>query len=70
MEKTTTNKNIYIKTDDNKVINEKCIRWIKKINDCLEVCNKHDGCVVGRDTHRICKLYTPDSYNKLNSLFY
>ncbi len=23
-------KTTYIKTDDNKVINEKCIRWIKK----------------------------------------
>ena len=24
------NKNIYLKTDDNKIINEKCIRWVKK----------------------------------------
>ena len=66
---TTINANEYIKTDDNKVINEKHIRWIKKINDCLEVCAKSDGCVTGKTTHQICKLYTPDSYKKLNSLF-
>jgi len=70
---TTINANEYIKTDDNKVINEKHIRWVKKMNDCLEVCTKSDGCVTGtgtgKTTHRICKLYTPDSYKKLNSLF-
>ena len=66
MENNTT---IYLKTDNNKVINEKSIVWIQKINDCLEVCTKSDGCVPKKTTHRICKLYTPDSYNKLNSLF-
>jgi hypothetical protein len=66
MENNTT---VYFKTDDNKVINEKHIRWIKKINNCIEVCTKSIGCDVGKDTHRICKLYTPDSYDKLNSLF-
>jgi len=63
------NKNVYIKTDENKVINENNIIWIKKMNECLEVCTKSDGCVPKKTTHRICKLYTPDSYNKLNSLF-
>ena len=66
MENNTT---IYLKTDNNKVINEKSIVWIQKINDCLEVCTKSDGCVPKKTTHRICKLYTPDSYNNLNSLF-
>jgi hypothetical protein len=23
------NKTLYVKTDDNKIINEKCIRWVK-----------------------------------------
>jgi hypothetical protein len=66
---TTINTPGYFRTDGNKVINERHIRWIKKINDCLEVCTKNDGCVVGKDTHQVCKLYTPDSYKKLNSLF-
>ena len=72
------NKPTYIKTDDNKVIKEKIkkkykvlsdIRWVKKMGDCMEVCARSNGCVVNRDTHRICKLYNLDSYNKLNKLF-
>jgi hypothetical protein len=34
----------YIKSDDNKIINEKCIKWVKKMDDCLEVCTKSTGC--------------------------
>jgi len=37
-------KKSYIKVDNNKVINENCIRWIKKIDECLEVCIKLNGC--------------------------
>ena len=60
----------YLKTDDNKIINEKHIRWIRKINDCLEICTKSIGCnIENKDTHRICKLNNPYSYNKLNDLF-
>jgi hypothetical protein len=65
------NRVTYIKTDDNKVINERCIRWVKKMNDCLEVCVKSNGCGGGdyQDVHTICKSNSPSSYNKLNNLF-
>lgn len=59
----------YIKTDDNRIINEFSIRWVKKMNECLEVCSKTVGCSVGVDTHKVCKLYSPNSYNKLNKHF-
>jgi hypothetical protein len=59
----------YIKTDDNKILNETCIRWVKKMNDCLEVCTKSDGCIAGTDTHKICKLNNILSYTKLNKYF-
>lgn len=63
-------KTLYIKTDDNKIINVKCIRWAQKMNDCLEVCIKTAGCSVeNKDTHKICKLNNLDSYNKLNKYF-
>jgi hypothetical protein len=62
------NTNVYIKTDEG-IINEKHIRWIKKINNCMEICTKSNGCIVKKNTHRVCKFYTPDSYNKLNILF-
>jgi hypothetical protein len=59
----------YIKADDNKIINEKYIRWVKKMDECLAVCCKLDGCDIQHGTHKICKLNNPDSYNKLNKLF-
>lgn len=63
------NKVSYVKTYDNKIINETSIIWVKKMSDCLEVCTKSVGCSVGTDTHRICKLNNLESYNKLNKLF-
>ena len=58
-------RNTYIKTDNNTIINENCIRWVKKYNECLEICTKVLGCDPGKDTHKVCK----DSYNKLNVFF-
>ena len=64
-------KSVYIKTDDNAVINEKYIKWIRKIGDCVEVCMKSNGCSATSpgEKHQICKLYSLDSYNKLNKYF-
>ena len=41
------------------------------MSDCLEVCIKVSGYNLydNRDTHKICKLNNPDSYNKLNEHF-
>ena len=64
-----TDDNKYIKTDDNKIINEKKILWVKKINECLEICTKSSGCTEKINTHRICKIYNKDSYEKLNKYF-
>jgi hypothetical protein len=55
----------FLKTDDNKIINEKCIRWVKKMEECLQVCMKSDGCEGAKDTHKICKETNPISYKKL-----
>ena len=62
------NKNVYIITDENKVLNEKYIRWIKKIDECLEVCTKSNGCSAYH-THKICTFINLESYNKLNKYF-
>jgi hypothetical protein len=65
------NKNSYIKTDNNVIINEKCIVWVKKWRDCLEVCAKQNGCNIINydDTHKICRYGNETSYNKLNKFF-
>lgn len=60
----------YLKTDDNKIINETHIRWVRKMDECLHVCTKSTGCSVkGEDTHKICKINNLSSYNKLNEHF-
>jgi len=62
------NKGSFIKADDNKIINEKYIRWVKQMDECLAVCCKLDGCDK-HGIHKICKINNLDSYNKLNKLF-
>ena len=59
----------YIKTDNNRIINEKCIRWVQKMDECLEICTKQDGCKLGVNTHQLCKINNPDSYEKINKRF-
>jgi hypothetical protein len=63
--------NHFLKTDDNTIINEKCIRWVKKMNECLEVCVKSNGCnsMITGTTHRICKANSPKEYDKWARLF-
>lgn len=41
----------------------------KKIDECLAVCNKNDGWIVDTSTHRVCKIYNPDSYALFNKYF-
>jgi hypothetical protein len=64
------NRDTYLKTDDSKVINMKCITWVKKMDECLAVCTKTVGCSVeDGSTHKICKINNSDSYKKLNKYF-
>jgi hypothetical protein len=58
----------FLKTDNNMIINENRITWVRKMNECLEVCVKTTGCGT-LDTHKICKIYSPESYQKLNAQF-
>lgn len=64
-------KNIsFIKTDNDVLINENCIRWVKKMDECLEVCIKSNGCYGGVDTHKICKVKNLANFKKLDKFFY
>ena len=65
----STDTTTYIKADNNIVVNEKYIRWIKKIDECMNICSRMNGCDVTDGSLRVCKLYNPTSYNKLNTLF-
>ena len=60
----------FIKADDNKIINKKCIVWVKKMDECLEICTKTTGCsIIRNDTHKLCKLNNNDSYMDLYKWF-
>ena len=63
-----TSKNSYIKADDSTLINETSIQWVKKIEECLYVCVKKNGCDL-KNTRQICKSNNPDSYSKFNQHF-
>ena len=62
------NKSTFIKMDDNRAINLTHIRWIRKYDACLEICIKSDGCSFTQ-THRLCKINNPASFEKLNKVF-
>jgi hypothetical protein len=59
----------FLKTDDNKIINEACITWVKKMNECLFVCTKTNGCYQ-HNTHKVCKSNSFESYQQLNKYFF
>jgi hypothetical protein len=65
----TYSKNVeFIKVDNSKIINLSCIKWAKKVDECMEICTKGDGCYIG-DTHKLCKINNPESYEKINKYF-
>jgi len=63
------NKVSFIKTDEERIINERCIRWVKKMDECLYICTKSPGCSYTIDMHKLCKVNNSDSYRKLNRFF-
>jgi len=63
------NNPLFIKVDDNVILNMKCIRWVKKMDECLQICSKSDGCSWNGNTHKVCKINNEDSYRRLNRYF-
>lgn len=67
--------NTYLKCDNNKIVNERHIRWVKKLDEAMEVCCKENGCISEtdfvylKDTITVSKQKSPDSYRKLLELF-
>ena len=60
----------FLKTDDDRIINEARIIWAKRANDCMYACMKTVGCGPGAgDAHKICKAVNEESYNRLNKHF-
>lgn len=61
MDKTT-----FIKINSNKVIDEKCIEWVKELHNCMIVCAEPHQCPDNKDTQILCKFYGDNkSYERL-----
>ena len=58
----------YIKMDNNTLVNESAIRWVRKIDECMKICTRSDGCSL-KNTHSLCKNTNADSYNYLQRFF-
>lgn len=65
---TDSSGNTYLKVQEDHLINEKYIKWLRKYDECVFVCNKPDGCMWS-DTYKVCKGSNPTTYDKLNRLF-
>lgn len=72
MDKFTTNKftnNDFVRLEKDVVLRESAIRWMKKMEECLYICSKSDGCHIDQSsqnsTHRVCKSTNPTSYDRL-----
>jgi hypothetical protein len=59
----------FIKVDDNTILNMNCIRWVKKMDECLQICSKMNGCSGKNETHQICKINNATSFSKINRFF-
>ena len=60
--------NSFIKTENNVMLNPDYIRLIKKIDDCMLICNQ-DKCFHS-DVRKVCKIDDLFTYNKLNSMYF
>ena len=59
----------FLKTDANKLINIKCITWVKLMDECVQICVKSNGCSADFDTtHKICKTINPRSFDYVMKL--
>jgi hypothetical protein len=61
--------NTFIPVTDNRIINEKAITWVKRMDECLYICTSSNGCGLSAD-HVLCKYRHPESYAKLNEKWF
>lgn len=67
MDKTQTDS--FIRVTDNKIVNEKAITWVRKMDECIYICTSSNGCNMGA-THIVCNYKYPEDYTKLNEKWF
>ncbi len=61
----------YIRTDNGTLIHERAILWMRRVEECIHLCSRTVGCSehpVQGNTHRICKDFSPETYNRLKRI--
>jgi hypothetical protein len=53
----------FLMIDDDIMINERFVRWVKKVDECMLVCDKLYGCNSVGGTYKICKATHPKNYD-------
>ena len=59
----------FLSIDDSILINERCVRWVKKMDECMYVCDKLYGCKDIYETYKICKETNPMNYEVWSQKF-
>lgn len=64
----------FIKVDGDRILNVNFIRWIKKTDECFNICSRMDGCyssenTISINTHSVCKSTNSESYHKILKLY-
>ena len=64
------NKPTFIISDSGIAINPNFIRWIKQVDNCMEICTRFDGCMVGTNTIQVCENVNKINFDKIHSDFF
>lgn len=62
----------FVKTDGDKIVSVKHIQWIKKMDECMELCTTSKMCFTRgpfKNTHSVCKSVNPRSYKQLEYVY-
>lgn len=59
----------FFKVGDDTIIHYNYIQWIKKYEDCFEICGKPGGCIKYLQTSKVCKNTNPDGYKAFLKIY-
>lgn len=64
--------NLYVKTDNNLLLSSAHIKWVKQMDECMEICADMHYCTAKgpfKNTYSVCKVLNPKSYKNLKDLY-
>ena len=68
MSASTSSNSPFIQVKPDILINQNYITWIQRIDECMHICTKVDGCTLNT-AHKVCNSVNPTGYEKIHMLF-